>query len=208
LGTSEGKAPQPYLELFDREFNPFHISLLSSRDYVFPSLQSLGQVVATVESASSLRDTYNIRDNNVKVVDSNSNGNFTAVYYFQTCLVSEDILDGQTCIKLNWVFNIDATIEHPEEKTVQNFPVINSMTCWVDPQKDYIIRQSERAIRQHSNVFIAKIKNKVSLDKKSGIWFPSRWVYENKRNDEELEQENCTLEVLSVNQPFESKFFR
>ncbi len=103
---------------------------------------------------------------------------------------------GSLCKKLTW------TTTNSEEQ-----PTIIRYSCWVDPQKDYIVRKNDVICEVPFGILHDSMENEVSQYKSTGLWYPSCWTYEKKRDNRVEVFEECTLEVKSMNEPIPDEVF-
>ena len=89
-------------------------------------------------------------------------------------------------------------------KSVQNVDFRVQQKFLFDPAKDYALRSELKpsSLTQDER----SLENELSQDSASGLWYPSRWVYEYQKGTL-VEREENFLEVISINQPIDPKRF-
>ncbi|MBX9790447.1 MAG: hypothetical protein K2Y37_16125 [Pirellulales bacterium] len=83
-----------------------------------------------------------------------------------------------------------------------------SVRAWIDPQRGPSVLRMEVEFKDASRWLRNTIELEVAVDKPSGLWFPVKCHYERKSSRPREERtEDCTIQVISLNQPIPPEVF-
>ncbi|MDR1959830.1 MAG: hypothetical protein LBQ54_12435 [Planctomycetaceae bacterium] len=199
-----GKDPQPYISIGESDyryiFDKVTEQIVGTRDYFVPDPRGLGVTAGNsveMNAMHSFDSAFQFKK---------ENGNLPA----QGLAAYEDD-KGERLLKISWEYHRYLNENHEIVNTPTDRFNVSKRNIWVDPDKDYVVRHIENSYKMTTQTFtissLSTLHNEVVQDEKTGIWYPSKWVYESYDGDKLREHEECTLKAVSINEPIDEKIF-
>ncbi|MDR2409678.1 MAG: hypothetical protein LBE13_16425 [Bacteroidales bacterium] len=93
----------------------------------------------------------------------------------------------------------------PCKKITYTFEGLGHSHCWIDPSKGYSVLRFEQATfdntrREYTDLQVKEYKN-------TGIWYPCYCIFERYENKDLIISEEMDIEVISINEPIDDKYF-
>ncbi|MDR0704960.1 MAG: hypothetical protein LBF88_08225 [Planctomycetaceae bacterium] len=93
----------------------------------------------------------------------------------------------------------------PCKKITYTFEGLGYSHCWIDPSKGYSVIRFEQATfdntrREYTDLHVKKYKN-------TGIWYPSYCIFERYENKDLIIFEEMDIDVISINELIDDKYF-
>ncbi|MBX9790448.1 MAG: hypothetical protein K2Y37_16130 [Pirellulales bacterium] len=82
-----------------------------------------------------------------------------------------------------------------------------SVRAWIDPQRGPSVLRMEGEVDRPRGHHAASVAIDLALDEASGIWFPKHARTESRTAGKLEREEDCTIEVISLNQPIPPEVF-
>lgn len=194
LPLPSGVMQRPVIALYEGDYDYADNSTTSdghpivfftpSRDFFPPDVRVLGIVEAAAEPGMNI-DYLN--SSRFRIIDG---------FRLSDLSLADVELGASLCKRLTWTTTRD-----------EDRPTIVRYSCWVDPRKEYIVRRYETVCEASFGRLHNSMENEVTQHAASGIWYPSRWTFEMKRDEKVEVFEECTLEVKSMNEPIPDEIF-
>ncbi len=185
---------EPFVALYEGEHdnnlagNKESIIHIASSDYYFPDCRFLGMIPIPLQSLTLP---------------------LPSIVYFASPSVKKTVrfapeiqevsFEGDDCLLVSW--KTSYTLETGDAPMMEH-------SVWIVPQKDYLVRQYVTTVVEKDHWHRSSVRNhNIRQEEKTGIWYPSRFVFEEANNSKILETEECSLKIISLNEPIDDDVF-